>query len=43
MIADVNKDGILDIIIGDLESGLAVLKSIDGSVIRMTRGILKRH
>ncbi|MEM2568183.1 MAG: VCBS repeat-containing protein, partial [Candidatus Bathyarchaeia archaeon] len=39
MIADVNNDGILDIIIGDLNGGLAVLNSTDGSVIRMTLGI----
>jgi len=39
MIADVNNDGILDIIIGDLEGGLAVLNATDGSTIKMTRGI----
>lgn len=39
MIADVNKDGTLDIIIGDLGGGLAVLNSTDGSTIRMTLGI----
>jgi hypothetical protein len=39
MIADVNKDGILDIIIGDLNGGLAVLNATDGSTIKMTQGI----
>ena len=39
MIADVNKDGTLDIIIGDLDGGLAVLNATDGSTIKMTRGI----
>ncbi len=39
MIADANKDGILDIIIGDLDGGLAVLNATDGSTIKMTRGI----
>jgi len=39
MIADVNKDGKLDVIIGDLNGGVAVLNSTDGSVIRMSIGI----
>jgi hypothetical protein len=39
MIADVNKDGILDIIIGDLGGGLAVLNATDGSTIRMSLGL----
>jgi len=39
MIADVNKDGILDIIIGDLNGGLAVINATDGSTIKMTQGI----
>ena len=39
MIADVNNDGTLDIIIGDLNGGVAVLNSTDGSTIRMTLGI----
>lgn len=41
MIADVNNDGILDVIVGDLEGGVAVLNATDGSTIRMTRGIPK--
>jgi hypothetical protein len=39
MIADVNKDGKLDIIIGDLNGGLVVLNSTDGSTIRMSLDI----
>ncbi len=39
MIADVNNDGTLDVIIGDLNGGVAVLNSTDGSTIRMTLGI----
>ena len=39
MIADVNGDGILDIIIGDLDGGLAVLNATDGGTMQMTRGI----
>ena len=34
MLADVNGDGILDVIIGDLNGGLAVLNSTDGSIIK---------
>jgi hypothetical protein len=41
MIADVNKDGILDIITGDLNGGVAVLNSTDGSTIKMNLGIPK--
>ncbi len=39
MIADVNKDGILDVIIGDLGGGLTVLNATDGSTIKMSLGI----
>jgi len=39
MIADVNDDGILDVIIGDLNGGIAVLNATDGSTIRMSQGI----
>jgi len=38
MIADVNKDGILDIIVGDMNGGVMVLNSTDGSTIRMYQG-----
>jgi len=34
MLADVNDDGILEVIIGDLNGGLAVLNSTDGSIIK---------
>ena len=37
MLADVNKDGILDVIIGDMNGGLAVLNSTDGSAIRISQ------
>ncbi|MEM2779950.1 MAG: DUF2341 domain-containing protein [Candidatus Bathyarchaeia archaeon] len=40
MIADVNKDGILDIIIGDLTGGVLVLNATDGSTIKMYQGSL---
>jgi len=39
MLADVNGDGILDVIVGDLNGGLAVFNSTDGSTIRKTQGI----
>lgn len=39
MLADVNKDGIMEVIIGHLDGGLAVLNSTDGSVMNMTLGI----
>jgi hypothetical protein len=39
MLGDVNKDGILEVIIGHLDGGLAVLNSTDGSAINMTLGI----
>jgi hypothetical protein len=39
MLADVNNDGILDVIVGHLNGGLAVFNSTDGSVINMTLGI----
>jgi hypothetical protein len=38
MIADVNKDGKLEIIIGCLDGGLAVINATDGSTIRMALG-----
>jgi len=38
MIADVNKDGILDIIAGDMNGGVVVLNATDGSTIRIYRG-----
>lgn len=34
MLADVNKDGILDVVVNNLRGGLAVLDSITGSAIR---------
>ena len=36
ILADVNKDGILDVIIGHHRGGLAVFDSRDGSIIRQT-------
>jgi len=39
MLADVNRDGVLEVIIGDLNGGLAVLNSTDGSTINMSLGI----
>ena len=39
MLADVTKDGVLDVIAGDLNGGLAVFRSSDGSTIRMILGI----
>ncbi|RLG74219.1 MAG: hypothetical protein DRO14_05965, partial [Thermoprotei archaeon] len=38
ILADVNGDGILEVIIGDLDGGLAVLNSTDGSAIRKIKG-----
>jgi len=38
MLADVTGDGILDVIIGDLNGGVVVLNSNDGSVIRTYSG-----
>jgi len=38
MIADVNKDGILDIIVGDMNGGVLILNSTDGSTIRRYQG-----
>ena len=39
MLADVNGDGILDVIVGHLNGGVAILNSTDGSAIRKTVGI----
>ena len=39
VLADVTKDGVLDVVAGDTDGGLAVLRSSDGSRIRMTLGI----
>jgi hypothetical protein len=39
MLDDVNNDGKLEVIVGDLNGGLAVLNATDGSTIRMTLGI----
>jgi hypothetical protein len=39
VLADVTKDGILDVVVGDLNGGLAVFKSSDGNTIRKTLGI----
>jgi len=39
MLADVNKDGILDVIVGHHRGGIAVLNSTDGSAIRIITGI----
>jgi hypothetical protein len=38
MLADVNGDGVLDVIVGDMNGGVAVLNSTDGSTIRMQIG-----
>ncbi len=39
MLADVNKDGLLDVVVGDLNGGLAVFRSSDGKTMRMTLNI----
>jgi len=39
MLADVNNDGILDVIVGHQRGGIAVLNSTDGSTIKETLGI----
>jgi hypothetical protein len=39
MLADVTKDGIRDVVVGDLNGGLAVFRSSDGVKVRMTLGI----
>lgn len=38
ILADVNKDGILDVIVGHHRGGLGVFNSRDGSIIRRTLG-----
>ncbi|MEM2506174.1 MAG: DUF2341 domain-containing protein, partial [Nitrososphaeria archaeon] len=38
IIADVNKDGVLDIIVGDMNGGVVVLNATDGSTIKMYQG-----
>ncbi|MEM2780199.1 MAG: DUF2341 domain-containing protein, partial [Candidatus Bathyarchaeia archaeon] len=38
MLADVNGDGVLDVVIGDLRGGVAVLNSTDGSTIKIFQG-----
>jgi hypothetical protein len=37
MLADVNHDGILDVIVGNMGGGVAVLNSTDGSAIRISQ------
>jgi hypothetical protein len=39
MLADVNKDGVLEVVVGHLDGGVAVLNSTDGTPIRETTGI----
>jgi len=39
MLADIDNDGILDVVVGDLNGGLAVLNATDGSTIRMSLNI----
>jgi len=39
MLVDVNGDGILEVVVGHLDGGVAVLNSTDGTAIRQTLGI----
>jgi hypothetical protein len=41
MLADVNHDGILDVVVGDMNGGVVVLNSTDGSPLRIYQGGLQ--